>query len=94
MQASKHSFQHIRLSAWIAWLHCASACAATINEEGNKNYYLLKPILDNVSYYIYGSWTSGEAYREHLRSDHTKKLLEFDFKKGIVFNIEPLLVVD
>lgn len=68
--------------------------AATVNEEGNKDYYLLKPITDNVSYYIYGSWSSGEAYKEHLKSDHTKKLLEFDFKKGVVFTIQPLLVVD
>ncbi|KAL3155757.1 hypothetical protein ABBQ32_012774 [Trebouxia sp. C0010 RCD-2024] len=67
---------------------------ATVNEEGNKDYYLLKPITDNVSYYIYGRWTSGEAYKEHLKSDHTKKLLEFDFKKGVVFTIQPLLVVD
>ena len=68
--------------------------AATVNEEGNKDYYLLKPITDNVSYYIYGSWSSGEAYKEHLKSDHTKKLLEFDFKKGVVFTIQPLLIVD
>ena len=31
---------------------------------------------------------------EHFRSDHTKKLLEFDQEKGVVFYIQPLLVVD
>ena len=68
--------------------------AETVKEEENKDYYLLKPITDNVSYYIYGRWESAEAYKEHLMSDHTKKLLEFDFKRGVVFSIQPLLVVD
>ena len=31
---------------------------------------------------------------QHLKSNHTKKLLEFDYKKGVVFKLEPLLVVD
>lgn len=90
-----------------------------MQEEGNKMYFLLKPITDNVSYYIYGQWETAEDYAEvgfranlypifavrcltngltmfmqHLKSDHTKKLLEFDYKKGVVFKLEPLLVVD
>lgn len=66
----------------------------TVKEEGNKDYYLLKPITDNVSYYVFGRWESAEAYADHLKSDHTKKIIEFDYKKGVVFTIQPLLVVD
>lgn len=68
--------------------------AETKKEEGCKDYYLLKPITDNITYYIFGRWTSKEAYADHFKSDHTKRLLEFDQDKGIVFYIQPLLVVD
>ena len=35
-----------------------------MQEEGNKMYFLLKPITDNVSYYIYGQWETAEDYAE------------------------------
>lgn len=34
------------------------------------------------------------ACMQHLKSDHTKKLLEFDTEKGVVFKLEPLLIID
>ncbi|DBA66023.1 TPA: hypothetical protein ACH3X2_003033 [Trebouxia sp. C0005] len=66
----------------------------TQKEEGCEDYYLLKPVTDNVTFYIFGRWTSQAAYAEHFKSAHTKKLLDFDQDKGIVFYIQPLLVVD
>lgn len=49
-----------------------------VQEEDNKFYFLLKPITDNVSYYIYGQWESAEGYAEvclnagcHLSAMHS-----------------------
>ncbi|KAA6420252.1 MAG: hypothetical protein FRX49_09736 [Trebouxia sp. A1-2] len=55
----------------------------TQKEEGCEDYYLLKPVTDNVTFYIFGRWTSQAAYAEHFKSAHTKKLLDFDQDKGI-----------
>ncbi len=68
--------------------------AETQKEEGCEDYYLLKPVTDNVTFYIFGRWTSQAAYAEHFKSAHTRKLLDFDQDKGIIFYIQPLLVVD
>lgn len=66
----------------------------TKKEEGCEDYYLLKPITDNITYYIIGRWSSAEAYTAHFQADYTKRLLEFDTNKGIVFYIQPFLIVD
>lgn len=99
-----------------------------MTEMGCIDYYLLKPITDNVSFYILGRWNSkaaysGESFEQfvlaklistdthlvfmtvkfsvlcalraaHFQAAYTKRLLEFDQAKGIVFYIQPLLVVD
>ena len=41
-------------------------CPATIHETGCIDYNLLKPITDNVSFYVYGKWDSKEAYAGKL----------------------------
>ena len=81
------------------WFYSVTLAASSMQQYQRCNLLQpsviwLKPITDNVTYYIFGRWATQEAYAQHFKSEHTRRLLEFDAEKGIVFYIQPLLIVD
>lgn len=60
-------------------------------EQGHNLVYSLRKVeTDNYQFYIYGSWQSYEDWQSHFKSEHVKKLLDFNKKNDIAWFMAPL----
>jgi len=78
---------HVAESFKDAW---NSAADKVVEENGNVVYSLRRIATVNDRYYVYGSWVSENAWKDHLEADHIRRLSEFAQKNDVVYFESPL----
>lgn len=63
----------------------------TKRENGNEAYHLSRVVNTNDKFYLYGAWTSEEAWKDHRDSSHVRKLANWAEKHDVVFMESPLM---
>lgn len=62
----------------------------TFDEEENNVYTLRKIATSNHEYYVYGTWESYEAFRDHMESKHVRRFKETVEDQGVEWFLSPL----
>lgn len=77
------------------WLSVWRDVAKTTQEEnGNLVYSLRRTIENNYKFYVYGMWESEDAWKEHVKSSHIRKLAQWAIKHDVIYFESPLLNLD
>jgi len=69
------------------------AAEKVMDENDNEVYHLAKLATHNDQFYLYGSWASEDAWKDHVESDHIHKLAQWTDKNDVVYFNSPLKMI-